>query len=101
MASRIATIVSLAIAFLSLALSVVLAVVAINGARDPAAQGDLGFFMVLVVVTPGTPVTLTLSGLLRLLMRDRTYLKLFLVLCALTIAVLCWDWLWLRLVWKA
>ncbi|WP_156434786.1 hypothetical protein [Bradyrhizobium lablabi] len=93
--------ISLLMAGCCLLFCVVLAFVAFEGARERHAQGDLGFYMILNMVTPGILNALVIAASLRFLLPDQRHLRTFLAICALSVAALLWDWLFLFRFWRA
>jgi hypothetical protein len=65
-----------------------------------AAQGDLGIFMVLTVITPTILFALLVSVLLRRVTLEKIR-GLFVSICILALLALAWNWLFLYFVLRA
>ena len=102
---------SIIVALLSccLILLTVMAIHAFNASKNSgaaAAQGDLGFFLILVVVSPLVVVLTTLSVWFYTLVRPRTGrprsdLRLTVMLCFLNFLALAWNWVYLLFFWRS
>jgi hypothetical protein len=90
-------------AALCLSLAVLLAVVAYRGSKETgggAAQGDLGFFMILMPATVGiVGVTLLSSWTERRFAERRNSPALWLYVASW--CAVAWDWFFLWFVWRA
>jgi hypothetical protein len=82
-----------------------LAVVAFRSSREVgagAAQGDLGFFMMLIPFTAIVLVAVALSLLRKRWLPQRSKVSRLLdVLCGFALLALAWNWFFLLEVWRA
>ncbi|WP_082512575.1 hypothetical protein [Afipia sp. Root123D2] len=95
--------ISKVLALICAGLSFLLAIAAFTGSRETgagAAQGDLGFFMLLVPATVVIFIALILAVLLRLLFSNSKGDKLFWVIGASAVFGVIWDWSFLLLFWR-
>jgi hypothetical protein len=95
--SKVLSSISLLIPSVCIFFCIYLAVGSFKGSYEiggGSAQRDLGFFMLLTVVTPIVLFALLVSSLLRLVASEQKQ-KTFLSICILALLALTWNWFFL------
>ena len=102
--ARILSVIAVTTMLGCIALSAYLAAIELNGSRQVgggAAQGDLGFFMILRIVTPAMLFAMCFSAFLKALTEESGSRRFFLFLYSLASLGLAWNWFFLLKIWRA